>query len=278
MSSTYGAIFINYRKADSNWNALALYNELQKYFQKEQLFKDFNTMHGGDDFVVSIENALQKCDVLLVIIGKEWIDIKNSAGFRRLDLEDDFVRLEIATALGRNIRVIPVLFDNTPMPESHELPDNLKMLSRRQSVEIDNKRFEDDVRKLVTEINRGLKPAADAPVQGAAAPPPTFGTPPTSPYQAPPASPPTYQAPSSSAKPKPNNNLVWGILTTIFCCLPLGIPAIIAASKVDSLYALGKYEEALEQSVKARKWSLYACITGVVVWIIYFIVIISTQR
>ncbi len=109
MANLPGTIFINYRKDDSSWNALALYNELQKYFSREQIFKDFNTILPGDDFVVSIDNALRKCDVLLVVIGKSWLDMKDVTGQRRLDDPDDFVRLEVATALARNIQVIPVL-------------------------------------------------------------------------------------------------------------------------------------------------------------------------
>ena len=106
MASLPGTIFINYRKDDSSWNALALYNELQKYFTKDQIFKDFNTILPGDDFVVSIDNALRKCDVLIVVIGKSWLDMKDVTGRRRLDDPDDFVRLEVATALSRNIQVI----------------------------------------------------------------------------------------------------------------------------------------------------------------------------
>ena len=65
-----GTIFINYRKDDSSWNALALYNELQKYFPKESIFKDFNTIRPGDDFVVSIQKDLSNCNVLLIVKSK----------------------------------------------------------------------------------------------------------------------------------------------------------------------------------------------------------------
>ena len=156
MSNLPGTIFINYRKDDSRWNALALYNELQKYFDKDQIFKDFNTILPGDDFVFSIENALRKCDVLLVIIGKTWLDIADEKGRRRLDDPDDFVRLEVSTALSRNIQVIPVLFDNVSMPRADDLPENMRMLYRRQFVQIDNTRFEDDVRNLAEAINKVL--------------------------------------------------------------------------------------------------------------------------
>src|SRR6478736_2630544 len=157
MQERKGTIFINYRKEDSNWNALALYQELQKYFTKDQLFKDFNAIAPGDDFVISINNALQSCDVLLVLIGKEWLGMKDELGHQRLSDPHDFVRLEISKALERNITVVPVLLDRTPMPKASELPDNLQALCRRQFVEIDPTRFEDDVRKLAEAIRKVMQ-------------------------------------------------------------------------------------------------------------------------
>jgi hypothetical protein len=64
---------------------------------------------------------------------------------------------------------------------------------------------------------------------------------------------------------KPNNYLAWAILTTLFCCLPFGIAAIVSASKVDSLYASGQYAEAQRASDSAKKWSIWAAVTGLVV-------------
>lgn len=259
MASLPGTIFINYRKDDSSWNALALYNELQKYFTKDQIFKDFNTILPGDDFVVSIDNALRKCDVLIVVIGKSWLDMKDVTGKRRLDDPDDFVRLEVATALSRNIQVIPVLFDDVGMPRPEQLPQNMSSLYRRQFVEIDSKRFEDDVRNLADAIKKVL---------------------PNGNIRVPPG--PNYAGNmgnqrvggSSSAlppPPKPDNNLVWAILSTVLCCLPLGIVSIIYATKVDNLWNSRQYDAATAEAKKAKQWAIYAAIAAVVVWIIYFI-------
>ena len=107
-----GAIFINYPKQDSEWKTETFYNELLKHFGKDSIFKDFTTIEPGEDFTMAINKGLNNCNVFLVIIGKDWVDIKNSSGNRRLDDPIDFVRMEIATALKRGIRVIPVLFDN----------------------------------------------------------------------------------------------------------------------------------------------------------------------
>ncbi len=262
MASLPGTIFINYRKDDSSWNALALYNELQKYFSKDQIFKDFNTILPGDDFVVSIDNALRKCDVLIVVIGKSWLGMKDISGKRRLDDPDDFVRLEVATALARNIQVIPVLFDDVPMPRSDELPDNMKSLYRRQFVEIDSKRFEDDVRNLAEAIKKVLP---DGVIRVT---PENKESNYVSQNQ---------QANTNRATPplmaKPDNNLVWGILTTILCCLPLGIVSILSAIKVDNLWNSGQHEAAIAEAKKAKQWAIYAAITGAIVGMIYIMAV-----
>lgn len=150
-------IFINYRKDDSRWNTQALYNELLKYFPKDSIFKDFNTIGLGDDYVVSINNALEQCDVLLVIIGKAWLQMKNAQGVVRLTDPTDWVRIEIATALRRNIKVIPVLFDNVDMFAAQDLPEDMQGLVRRQHLTVSDTKFETDVKRLADEIKKILQ-------------------------------------------------------------------------------------------------------------------------
>jgi hypothetical protein len=272
MQNKQGTIFINYRKDDSNWNALALYNDLQKYFSKDQLFKDFNAILPGDDFVVSIQNALNKCNVLLVVIGKNWLYMEGADGKRRLDDPDDFVRLEIATALERGVQVVPVLFDDTPMPKAEELPENLRTLVRRQFIEIDPKRFDDDVRKLAEALKKILPGESSTP-----GPEPKKKQPHEQQYRQ------QYNSGQSGQQPegsgyqgmpaKPDNNLVWAILSTLLCCLPLGIVSIIHATKVDNLYNTGQYEQAKEEAGKARQWAIYSVIGSVLFWILYFVLV-----
>ena len=272
MEQIKGSIFINYRKDDSNWNALALYNELQKYFSKDQIFKDFNAIAPGDDFVDSINSALHSCDVLLVLIGKTWLDIKGEDGTRRLDDPTDFVRLEIAKALERNIKVVPVMLDRTPMPKTHELPENMQALSRRQFIEVDPTRFEDDINNLAEAIHRILKEKGrdiPDPPKPAPAPNPT-PTPAPNPQPYIPKPQPVANV-GGTMPPKPDNNLIWGILTTILCCFPLGIPSIIFANKVDSLYAQGQYTQAAESAAQAKKFAIWALIAGVISWILLMI-------
>jgi len=95
------------------------------------------------------EQALSSCAVLIAIIGKQWLTIAGADGRRRLDNPKDYVRLEIATALKRNIRVVPILVQGTTMPRSQSLPAPLAKLARRNALEISDKRFDYDGNKLI---------------------------------------------------------------------------------------------------------------------------------
>lgn len=155
--SSAKTIFINYRREDSSGYSLALYNELTKWYNKNDIFKDFHNINGGEDFEESIEKALNSCSVLLVIISDRWIDILHGRQSKKAQEEQkDFVNLEISTALIKNIYTIPVTFNGARMPKESELPDELKSLTRRQSIDIDQARFETDTMKLVQTIDKQL--------------------------------------------------------------------------------------------------------------------------
>lgn len=277
-----GTIFINYRKDDSSWNALALYNELLKYFPKESIFKDFNTIRPGDDFVESIQKALSHCNVLLVVMSKNWLDVKDRHGNRRINDPDDLVRIEIATAIERNIQVIPVLFDNIPMPTSADLPDNLRSLPRRQFVEIETTRFEADVKKLADAIGelmgeQPILPKKEVPVNtGGGQQNQNTGNqhikkPEENVFQGN-----VHHLQGGGKTPpgaKPDNYLVFAILTTVLCCLPLGIVSIIHSTKVDNLWNSGQYAQATAASNQAKQFAIYAAIAGVIVIGIYLLLV-----
>ena len=269
-----GTIFINYRKDDSSWNALALYNELQKYFPKESIFKDFNTIRPGDDFVVSIQKALSNCNVLLVVMSKNWLEVKDKHGNRRINDPDDLVRIEIATAIERNIQVIPVLFDNIPMPTTLDLPENLRSLPRRQYVEIETTRFEADVKKLADAIKELMpgddpmpKKEAHANTGGHHSGQQTTSQNVNRPHQT------AQHFQGTGPGIKPDNYLVFAIISTVLCCLPLGIVSIIHSTKVDNLWNSGQYAEATTASKQAKQFAIYSAIAGVVVWGLYFLLV-----
>lgn len=279
-----GTIFINYRKDDSSWNALALYNELQKYFPKETLFKDFNTIRPGDDFVESIQKALSHCNVLLVVMSKNWLEVKDKNGNRRISDPDDLVRIEIATAIERSIQVIPVLFDNIPMPTSSDLPENLRSLPRRQFVEIETTRFEADVKKLAdaikelmpTETQQHQQAAKSDPGQSVGYKPVHLsGNQQTNRSEQEQAQ--NFRGNTSQHGSKPDNYLVFAIITTVLCCLPLGIVSIIHSTKVDNLWNSGQHSEARVAADKAKQFAIYAAIAGVVVIGLYLILVVAGE-
>ena len=106
-----GQIFISYRREESRWSARSLHDRLSVSFGPKQIFMDIDAIAPGEDFVRAIETTVAKCDVLIAVIGNNWLTSKDDRGGRRLDSPEDFVRMEIATALKREIRVIPVLVD-----------------------------------------------------------------------------------------------------------------------------------------------------------------------
>jgi tetratricopeptide (TPR) repeat protein len=151
MAKMSGQIFISYRRDDSAASAGRLYDHLLAQFPNDQIFIDVD-LDPGIDFLEAIEASVGSCDVLIAVIGKNWLLSTDEAGKRRLDNKEDFVRLEIATALKRSILVIPVLVEAASMPRSYDLPDDLKPLARRNALEVSHSRFNADFGRLVTAI------------------------------------------------------------------------------------------------------------------------------
>lgn len=142
-------IFINYRRGDSKWATKALGNCLTDNFGEDRVFMDIDTIKPGQDFVKAIEDAVGSCDALVVMIGKNWLHMTDDRGTRRLDNTNDYVRLEIASALKRDITVIPILIDGAEMPHAEDLPNDIAALARRNALEISEKRFDYDSGRLI---------------------------------------------------------------------------------------------------------------------------------
>ena len=100
---------------------------------------------------------------LLVLIGKTWLTCVDQIGARRLDNPDDYVRRELAAALARKIRVIPVLVGGAAMPRADQLPAELTPVCRRNAIEITDIRFHQDVDRLVTAVRKVLGQAVEQP-------------------------------------------------------------------------------------------------------------------
>ena len=152
-----GKIFIGYRREDTAGHTGRLFDRLIKHFGKERVFMDVAGIEPGVDFVEAIDKAVGSCDAFIVVIGRQWLSTTDADGQRRLDNPEDFIRLEIATALRRNIRVIPVLVQGATAPSSGNLPEDLKKLSRLQAHEISDNRWDFDVGALIETLEKVLK-------------------------------------------------------------------------------------------------------------------------
>ncbi len=158
-----GKIFINYRRGDDPGFAQALLGRLEQVFPHEQIFMDVDSIEPGLDFVRVLEEQVAQCDVLISVIGKNWTEARDtSSGSRRLDNPEDFVRIEIESALAQEKRVIPVLVGQASMPHADELPDSLKPLARRNAVRLTHERFRADTESLIGALQRALKAAEEA--------------------------------------------------------------------------------------------------------------------
>ncbi|MEP6609485.1 MAG: toll/interleukin-1 receptor domain-containing protein [Burkholderiaceae bacterium] len=152
-------IFISYRREDAEGQAGRLFDDLSAHYGREAVFMDVAGIKKGLDFRRIIDEHVSSCGVLLVIIGKRWLDAVDSSGKRRLDEINDFVRLETAAALRRDIPVVPVLVQGAQMPRAEDLPDGLKELAFRNGTELTHARWESDVKLLIDD----LRPYLDLP-------------------------------------------------------------------------------------------------------------------
>ena len=191
-------IFISYRRDDADEAAGRLSDHLVNQFGQDSVFMDVDGIAPGRDFRKVIEETLTQCDVLLGVMGRNWVDIKDEAGHRRLDNESDFVRLEIASALRRDIPVIPVRVQGATVPKPDSLPPDLKDFSYRNAVELTHERWNSDVQLLVEKMRRLF----NEPCPPVGQPTPTF-TPPPPPDQYRQPAPAAVQMPVSPAPASP---------------------------------------------------------------------------
>ena len=150
-------IFLSYRREDTRHMAGRLFDQLAKRFGRANVFMDVNSIEPGIDFGQAVERAVGGCDVLLALIGKRWLSSMDEHGQHRLDNPADLVRLEIESALDRNILVIPVLVDGAAAPRQQDLPESLAPLARRNAVRLDHETFRIDMGPLMGVLPRRFR-------------------------------------------------------------------------------------------------------------------------
>jgi len=153
-----GRIFISYRRAESIKDVGRLYDRLVLAFGRENVFKDTENIEIGENFTEALINAVNACDVLLAIVGPQWLTIAGDDGQPRITKQDDFVRLEVSTALDReDCTVIPLLIDNAKMPSPSDLPPSLSAFWKRNAMKLRiDPDFHRDVNKIIASLSKML--------------------------------------------------------------------------------------------------------------------------
>ncbi len=150
-----GSIFISYRRADSEGYAGRLWDHIAAKFGAKKVFMDVDSIGPGDKFPEILSQALESCDVLIAVIGANWVG-PTPKGQRRIDEESDFVRQEVVGAIARGIAVIPVLVGGATLMQAAELPPELAALSTFNAIEVRHPSFNADVQRLLAGLDRAL--------------------------------------------------------------------------------------------------------------------------
>ncbi|MEQ1905950.1 MAG: toll/interleukin-1 receptor domain-containing protein [Pirellulaceae bacterium] len=158
--------FINYRRDDTGPEAKLIAKALFERLPRESVFLDSHTIESGDEWPERIRNALDQSRYVLVLIGMKWLLAgMDQWGRRRIDHEDDWVRREIALALGdKQKTVIPVLLSGAEMPPAEALPKDVAPIASRQNIVLRRDYWDHDLEFLTTRIapNDQLDESAEA--------------------------------------------------------------------------------------------------------------------
>ncbi len=148
-------IFISYRRSDCQAQANGLYDGLGHRLRNASVFMDIDSIPPGVDFEQHIRNEIKRSDVVLVMIGDNWLDDRPGTHRRRIDEANDFVRLEVENALALpNVHIIPVLVEGAQMPPSNEIPASIQQLARLNAFELSDRRWTSDVERLARTVER----------------------------------------------------------------------------------------------------------------------------
>jgi hypothetical protein len=206
-------IFISYRRDDSRGYAGRLQGDLSRRYTEEHVFRDVEIPPGAD-FGEYITGLVDKCNVVLAIIGPRWLDARDREGERRIDDPQDWVRLEIERALARDgVEVIPVLVDGARLPPREELPPSLLGLRRRNAFELSDSRWDYDLEQLGKHLDvllRGTSAIHVRPTEPA--PTPTM-----------------VQTPAPFAAPEPADHTTGAVLAAAAVALLTAFPADLVA-------------------------------------------------
>ncbi|WP_344652756.1 toll/interleukin-1 receptor domain-containing protein [Cryptosporangium japonicum] len=155
-------IFINYRTDDDGFAAALVDKRLCDLYGPDQVFRDCRSLRAGDDFSPELWHRLLTSDVVLVLIGRQWLTLTTDAGQRRIDNPDDYVRREIVEALDRGKAVVPILLNDAELPLAGEIPVDVRPLISRQFVRLRVRYAEMDLDHLFAELEDRIGPGEAA--------------------------------------------------------------------------------------------------------------------
>jgi hypothetical protein len=145
-------VFLSYRRDDTSGHAGRLYDLLAARYGGGQIFMDVDTIPLGSEFREAISGAVASCDVLIALIGHDWLEARDAAGHRRLDDRDDYVRREIESALEQGVVVVPTCVQGAQTPRAEDLPPSLAPLAGRQGFQLTDSGWQDDVERLLRRL------------------------------------------------------------------------------------------------------------------------------
>jgi len=202
------SVFICYRREDTAAHAGRLYDAMVARFGERHVFMDVD-IAPGVNFVERITEMVSGCLVLIVVMGPRWATLEDGNGNQRIADPDDFVRLEVETALRRDeVTPIPVLVSGARMPHRNDLPAELQPLTYRNALELSDMRWGYDVGRLNSALDVLLADTIESETASAAAkqaaPAPAATPEPATETVAPTvAPPPARPEPKPEAPPKP---------------------------------------------------------------------------
>jgi len=148
-----GKVFICYRRDDSADITGRIYDGLVRHFGRESVFKDVDSIPYGVDFRKTLEQSVQQCDAMLVVIGRTWLSSGREDTRQRLDDQTDFVRIEIEAAIKRDIPIIPILVQEATVPRPESLPLPIQDLAYRNGLSVRrDPDFHNDLARLISAV------------------------------------------------------------------------------------------------------------------------------
>ncbi|MFC5287058.1 toll/interleukin-1 receptor domain-containing protein [Actinokineospora guangxiensis] len=154
-------VFINYRTGDSRGAAVLVSTFLSERLGEDNVFLDGRSIEPGTLFDHELLRRVWRSDVLVAVIGPNWLTAKTRGG---LDIthEDDWVRKELAEAFSHQVKVIPVLVDDAQLPRQQDLPDAIADLARCQFIRLDLVHSDSAFQRLAAAVGAPERAAARA--------------------------------------------------------------------------------------------------------------------